>query len=131
MSLKSGLKALLDSASITAVPVRIGRKPKGSATEESTIILRVIASTNVIDLQGVNPLQMRRVQLDCWASNPKDLEAMITGVHAALDGYVGTLSEGTGVQACLPSGDVDLDDETLRQVGAALDFSVWYAPATS
>ena len=128
MSLKSGLKALLDSATITAVPVRIGRKPKGSAVEENTIILRVVASNHINTMQGTNALQSRLVQLDCWADNPKNLEGMVKAVHQVLNGYVGSLNDGTYVQGCFPTSDIDLDDETLKQVGASIDFNVWFLP---
>lgn len=127
MSLKKGLKDLLDQAHVTALPVRIGRKPKG--VDYPCAIIRAVASQYINTNQGTNATQQRLVQIDCWGNNPKDADDLAKAVHAVLNGYRGTLSEGSFIQSCLPAGDVDLDDEELKCSGIAVDFSVWFIPA--
>jgi len=129
--LKKGLKDLLiaDSniAAIVGNRVRVGRLPQDS--DFTTVVFRFVASEFATGVGGVNATQLRRVQVDCWGKTPKDADELAQAVHNLLDGYRGVLSEGTTVQASLPSGDVDLLDEDLKIAGIAVDFNIRYVPS--
>lgn len=126
--IKYGLKKLLDAAEVTTLPVRIGRKPKG--TDYPVAIIRAVASQYSNTMNGTNATQHRLVQIDCWGNNPEEAVNLAKAVHALLNGYTGTLADGTFVSSCQPAGDVDLDDEELKCSGIAVDFSVWFTPAS-
>jgi hypothetical protein len=124
--MKKGLKDLLDSAQVTTLPVRIGRKPKG--VTYPCAIIRAVASQNINTLNGTNATQQRLIQIDCWGNNPKEADELAKAVHAVLNSFQGTLSDGAYIQGCFPAGDVDLDDEELKCSGIAVEFSVWFIP---
>jgi hypothetical protein len=128
--LKKGLQALLkNDATIAAAVgprVRIGRIPEG--TSYPVIVLHVISPEYFISLQGVNATQAKIVQINCWAKTPKGADELAQAVHNLLDGFRGTLSEGSGVMACIPSGEVDSEDEQLKLSCVAVDFKMYFTP---
>lgn len=130
MSIKKGLLDLLkdDNAIATMVDTRVrwGRIPEG--TSYPHIRASQIASDYIKTLQGVNATQMRLIQFDCWGNNPKGADELAQALHSLLDGYTGTLSDGTYIAGCLPAGDVDLYDEDGKHAGVAVDFNVWFVP---
>jgi len=128
--MKKGLRDLLIAApdvnAIVGNRVRVNRLPEG--TDFPTIVIKFVASQNINTLNGTNATQQRLVQVDCWGNNPKEADTLAIAVHAVLNSFQGTLSDGTYIQGCFPSGDVDLNDEELHISGIAIDFSVWFIP---
>src|ERR1700722_10168014 len=121
MPIKRGLKDLLiadpDIANAVGDRVKIGRALK--ETDYPFYVFHGISAERVSGLQGVNACQKILLQVDCWASTPKDADILSMALHNVLDGWRGTLSEGSTVMACLPVGSVDLDDEEMKKSGTA------------
>src|SRR5487761_2364819 len=52
-------------------------------------------------------LESKRVQIDCWAKSYPEVKVLQVTLHAALDGYQGTLPDGTIVNTC--DRDIEAD----------------------
>jgi hypothetical protein len=52
------------------------------------------------DMQGPTDTSEDNIQIDCYGTTQNERDALVASVMAALDAYVGTLSDGTVVQAC-------------------------------
>jgi hypothetical protein len=127
--LKKGIKDLLlaapDVSALVGKRVHVDRVPDRTAMP--SVIIKGVASEYSSGLKGTNRTQMRRLQVDCWATTPREADKLAEAVHDAMDSYKGVLSESTSVLSCLPSGgDVDLTDEELKLAGIAVDMNVWF-----
>jgi hypothetical protein len=125
--IEKGLRDLL-CADATVGPmvgnqrVRPMMLPEGS--DLPAIVYLLIATSPLTSMDGVNALQMKRIQLDCYGKNGAAAKALAKAVHNLLDGYRGFLSEGTEVQSCLPNQDIDLYDSDRKSYCVHCDFNV-------
>ncbi len=102
--------------------VRAITLPKDSSFP--AIVYLVVATSPLTSMDGVNALQMKRFQIDCYAKKAKPAAMLAQAVHALLDGYRGTLSEGTYVQSCLPNQDIDTFDFDPQVFRVICDFNI-------
>jgi len=102
--------------------------PEGSNLP--AIVYSQVSSNYITSLSGVNALQMKRMQFDCYGANTPAAKALAQAVHNLLDGYHGVLSEGSTVQSCFPNQDVDTFEFDPLQFRVALDFDIWFVPFT-
>jgi hypothetical protein len=100
--------------------------PEGS--DLPAIVYSQVASNYVISLDGLNPLQMKRFQLDCYGANAPAAKNLAMAVHNLLDGFSGTLDEGTNVESCFPNQDVDTFEFDPMNFRVACDFDIWFIP---
>ena len=56
--------------------------------------------TQDYDMAGPVGVREDQIQIDCYGETADDCEAVAEDARSALVGYVGTLSDGTVVQAC-------------------------------
>ena len=96
--------------------------PEGS--DLPAIVFLVAATNPLTSMDGVNALQMKRMQIDCYGQNAPQAKALAQAVHNLLDGYKGTLSEGTQIQSCLPNNDVDEFDYDPQMYRVICDFNI-------
>lgn len=96
--------------------------PEGSSYP--AISYSVVASTPLTSMDGVNALQTKRFQIDCWGKNPVQAKTLAKAVHFLLDGFRGTLSEGSVITSCLPNQDVDTFEYDPQAFRILLDFNV-------
>lgn len=89
------------------------------------IVYFVVATSPLTSMDGVNALQMKRFQIDCLSKkSPVEAKTLAQAVHALLDGFRGTLSEGTYVQSCLPNQDIDTFDYDPQTFRVMCDFNI-------
>jgi Protein of unknown function (DUF3168) len=96
--------------------------PEGSTLP--AMVFTVVATTPLASMDGVNALQTKRVQIDCYAANAPAAKQLAAALHNLLDGYKGTLSEGTLVMSSLPDQDVDSFEYDPQMFRIACDFTV-------
>lgn len=96
--------------------------PEGS--DYPAIVYLVVATSPLTSMDGVNALQMKRMQFDCYGSNAVQAKALAKAVHNLLDGYRGVLSEGSEIQSCLPNQDIDEFDFDPQVFRVACDFNI-------
>jgi hypothetical protein len=100
--------------------------PEGSSFP--AIVYFVVATAPLTSMDGVNALQMKRFQIDCYSNlnsgGAVGAKTLAQAVHNLLDGYRGTLSDGTYVQSCLPNEDVDTFDFDPLVFRIMCDFNV-------
>jgi hypothetical protein len=125
--LEKGLRDLLINDT-TVGPLVAGQRvrpillPEGSTYP--AIVYTVVATSPLASMDGVNALQMKRMQIDCYGNNAVEAKTLCKAVHNLLDGYRGTLSEGTVIQSSLPNQDVDSFDFDLSVYRISLDFNI-------
>lgn len=128
--LEKGLADLLAAdatiASMASNRVRHIVLPEG--TDYPAIVITQVASQYIVSQQGVNALQMARYQVDAYTRNQKTVRQLRQAIHNVLDGYRGTLSDGTKVHSILPNSDVEFwsDDDDKRLFRVAADFNIWF-----
>lgn len=96
--------------------------PAGSSYP--AIVYLVVATKPLTSMDGVNALQMKRFQIDCYGKNAVQAKTLAKAVHFLLDGFRGTLSEGTVVSCCLPNQDVDTFDFDPQAFRVMCDFNI-------
>lgn len=96
--------------------------PEGS--DYPAIVYLVVATSPLTSMDGVNALQMKRFQIDCYGQNAVQAKTLAKAVHNLLDGFRGTLSEGTYVQSCLPNQDVDTFEYDPQVFRVMCDFNL-------
>jgi hypothetical protein len=96
--------------------------PEGS--DMPAIVYLVVATSPLTSMDGVNALQMKRFQIDCYGKNAPQAKALAKAVHRLLDGFKGTLSEGSEIQSCLPNQDIDEFEYDPQLYRVACDFNV-------
>lgn len=128
--IEKGLADLLlaDGAIAALVGNRVRHIVLPQGTDYPAIVITQVASQYLTSLEGVNALQMKRFQIDCYARNQKAVRQLAQYVHNLLDGYRGLLSEGTAVQGVLPNSDAEFwfDDADKKLFRVACDFNVWF-----
>jgi hypothetical protein len=102
--------------------------PEGS--NYPAIVYLVTATSPLTSMDGVNALQMKRFQIDCYGANAVAAKSLAQAVHNLLDGFRGVLSEGTLVQSCLPNQDVDTFDFDPQVFRIMCDFNVRFIEST-
>lgn len=128
--IEKGLADLLladaNIASLVSNRVRHIVLPQG--TDYPAIVITQVASQYITSLAGVNALQMRRYQFDCYARNQKTVRQLAQYVHNLMDGYRGTLIEGSTVHGVLPNTDIEswFDDADKKLFRVSGDFNVWF-----
>jgi Protein of unknown function (DUF3168) len=112
----------------TASPFTPGQRVRPMLLPEGTnfpaIVYQVVATNPLTSMDGVNALQMKRMQIDCYGQTAVAAKTLAQAVHNALDGYRGVLSEGTVVQSCLPNQDVDEFEFDPQVFRVACDFNI-------
>jgi hypothetical protein len=112
----------------TASPFAPGQRVRPMLLPEGTtfpaIVYQVVATNPLTSMDGVNALQMKRMQIDCYGQNAVSAKTLAQAVHLALDGFRGVLSEGTLVQSCLPNQDVDEFEFDPQVYRVACDFNI-------
>ena len=125
--IEKGLRDLL-CADATVGPlvgnqrVRPMMLPEGS--DYPAIVYLLIATQPLTSMDGVNALQMKRIQFDCYGANAVAAKTLAKAVHSLLDGYKGTLSENTQIQSCLPNQDIDMFDYDAQVFCIHCDFNI-------
>ena len=71
-------------------------------------------------------MQKVRVQFDFHASTPEASDAMQTAFRTAIEGYAGTLSDGTYLQDVQWINDIDFYDNEPRQWRVASEFYLFF-----
>lgn len=101
--------------------------PEGS--NYPAIVFLAVSTAPLTSMDGVNALQMTRYQLDCYGQNVPQAKLLAQAVHNLLDGYKGTLSDGTEIQSCLPNSDVDGFEYDAQVFCIHLDFNIRFIEA--
>src|SRR5271166_1959412 len=96
--------------------------PEGSSYP--AISYSVVSSTPLTSMDGVNALQTKRFQFDCWGKNVVQAKTLAKALHFLLDGFRGTLSEGSVVTSCLPNQDVDMFEYDPQAFKVVADFNI-------
>lgn len=64
----------------------------------------------------------KRIQFDPWGQSYADVKAVIAATDAVLDGFQGTLSEGTVVLGSFRSEEIDLTDQYSRAFRTMIEY---------
>ncbi len=96
--------------------------PEGSSYP--AISYSVVSTTPLTSMDGVNALQTKRFQIDCWGKNVVQAKSLAKAVHFLLDGFRGTLSEGSVITSCLPNQDVDMWEYDVQAFKVVCDFNI-------
>jgi hypothetical protein len=78
--------------------------------------------------EGRDALTMRRLQIDCYASNGADAINLAHAIDAVLSAYHGTLpdSDRTIVSGCMRSNLIDFFDLESRSYRRLLEYKLWF-----
>jgi hypothetical protein len=71
-------------------------------------------------------MQRMRVQFDCWGATYLDAITLRKAVETLLDGFQGTLSDGTYLQNVVSLQQVDFFDHDVRVFRAMIEFRLYY-----
>jgi hypothetical protein len=85
-------------------------------------------------LSGVSPLEVKRLQVDTWSGGPDQASyASVRNVQAAiravLEGYKGTLPDGTAVAGIFVANARDLFEQDPRAYRTTTDYMIHFYPA--
>lgn len=127
--LETGLVALLNSsAAVTAInggriyPLLI---PANSALP--CVTYQLISTVPEYCNDGPTGFTKSRIQVDTWANDYLDAKNLANAVRQTLDGYSGTLPDGTQVLSIMRDNATDLNDEDSRLMRVQTDWLVLFA----
>ena len=127
--LEVGLVALLNSSQAVKVlnngriyPLLI---PANSVLP--CITYQLISTIPEYCCDGPTGFTKSRIQIDTWANDYLDSKNLADAVRQTLDGYTGTLSDGTRVFSIMRDNATDLNDEDSRLMRVQTDWLVLYA----
>lgn len=75
---------------------------------------------------GMAKGQRRNVQVSLFSPDPQDVKDVAKALHVILDGYHGSLDDGSSIDAILPGQDVDLGFDNEEKVHQTVfDLAIW------
>jgi hypothetical protein len=79
-------------------------------------------------LTGPSKLSSRRVQFDCYGTQPADIILLGNAIDKLLNGYRGTLPDpdATVVQGIFHLNSLDFFDVDSRTYRRSLDYMIWF-----
>lgn len=110
------------------VPVHDGRLP--TRPMYPTVTIRFISGYSTLTMSAPRSLLERRVQIDAYAMNDPDVDALATAVLRALDGYHGPMG-GANIGWSYLLNDLELEPAGLKGDGQIrfhriMDFAIAY-----
>lgn len=118
--------ALVEDATVAALvgtrvyPIRLPELPTLPALTYQRISSRPIGSH-----QGAGELEAGRWQVTAWADTYNGVQALALATERALDGRL-----GSGIQAAIPAGQLDLFDPETGRYYVPVDVMIWAVAAT-
>lgn len=109
MMLDGFITLMTDDAGVNAL---VGTKiyksvlPRGYTLP--SIAIHRYGGTKDYEFDGPVATREDQIQVDCYASDPESAQQVAEAVRALLVPYVGTLPDGTVVQACYLERDMDM-----------------------
>jgi hypothetical protein len=96
---------------------------------------QVISTVPGYTHSGANPIEKRRVQFDTWSggasnANYADVKNLQAAIRAVLEGFQGTLPDGTLVAGIFVAHAADLYEQDARAYRTTTDYMVHFYPAT-
>ena len=78
--------------------------------------------------EGPNSLRSRRIQIDCYGSDGKQVIQLADAIDAVLNGYRGTLPDGDSivVPGCFRSNLIDFPLDQNRSYRRMLEYVIWF-----
>ncbi len=97
------------------------------------IVYTQVHRENILSYQGVNRLQFLRFQISCYAANYKASKTLAMKARLLLDGFVGTLSDGSLLEQTIPQSEHDAPEAVFKGTvyGTHLDYLFAVSPAES
>lgn len=85
-----------------------------------------VSNTTLTTSRGLN---MRRLQIDCYAAKPADVITLAKDIDDVLNGFQGTLPDpdSTYVSSCFSSDVIDFFDDAPRSYRRMLEYEIFYA----
>ncbi len=138
--LLAGLRAaMLQTSAVTAIIGTPQSRPDGKAgvwcvqmPEEADlpgIVLSTISGEGNPSLDGADPLHYARVQISCFAMTFAQAKALARAVRNALEGWAGTLPDGTQVGDAILVSEPDGFEEGPFSFHCPVDFEFQYSEA--
>lgn len=136
--LSDGLRSLLMQA--TAVTTIIGtpatRTDRRSGVswvqmvegaDLPALVLSTISGEGTPSLDGADPLHTARIQISCYAGTYAGAKALARAVRNLLEGFAGSLPEGTNVGNVILNAEMDAFEDGPFSFHCPLDFEFWYS----
>lgn len=122
VSLLNGTSAITNLCAGRIYPVvmpELGQPP--------CIVYQLVSSVSQYSNDGPSGFVTARMQLTAWAASYADAKALDAAVRAALDGYTGTLPDGTDVANVLIDNGLDYYEKDSRLFRVSTDYRVLYS----
>ena len=143
--LSDGLRSLLlQTSAITAIIGTVAKRAANPIPGDSpgsgiywammpekaplpAIVLTTVAGAGTPSLDGADPLHTARVQLSCYGRTYSDAKALARAVRNLLEGYCGTLPDGTHVGDAILNIEADTFEEAPFTFHCPVDLEFWYS----
>jgi hypothetical protein len=90
------------------------------------LVLSQISGGGTPTLDGADPLHTARIQISAFGMTYGDAKSLSRAVRATLEGFAGTLPDGTLVGQTILSSEADAFDDGTFSFHCPTDFEFWY-----
>lgn len=118
------LGTLLNDASII---LTWGRAPEGAPVvgRKEVVLFYAPGGERQLTHSGMSTEQGRRIQVSIFSHEVQDVKNAAQAIHTALDGWSGTLADGTAIYAVVPGiQDIDSFDNEEKVFQTVLDYMI-------
>jgi hypothetical protein len=130
-------KLLLGTSAITAIVGTPDSRPDKKSgvwwvemPEEALlpgIVLSQVSGAGIPTMDGPDPLHTARIQVSCYGETFADAKSLARAVRTTLEGYAGTLPDGTAVGQTILVSEMDAFEDAPNSFGCPVDFEFWYS----
>ena len=126
--IESGLASLLlSNSTVTAIIAdQISPLVLPESAKYPAVTYQVISSIAEYTNDGPAGFARTRIELNAWATTYGSSKAVAQAIRAVLDGYSGTLPDGTHVANAIVVNISDQFDSDARLYRVQTDYSVWH-----
>lgn len=91
------------------------------------IALSQIAGAGIPTMDGPDPLHSARIQVSCYGMTYSDAKQLARAVRNALEGFSGSLPDGTQVGQTILASEMDAFEDAPFSFHCPIDFEFWYS----
>lgn len=127
MGIREGLRAFLlaDSAIAALVAARVYPVTMAQGNRQTCIVYTRVSGEGDHHMQGASGLSRPRFQVDAWAADPDQAEALSDKVRKRIDGFRGMMGD-VRVQGCFFLNERDDFDAEVGMYRSSRDYAIWH-----